>query len=449
MHEVNESSLLIPEKQTSKEQFLESLKLLKESPRELFFLYILNFIFSFQYYIEVTLAPLYFTDIQGLSDFQAGLVFCAIGVGIGVSALCFGPFLHSIGLKTCLFISSSTSICGFLLLFFIESLWVSLVAVLGFLSVSGALSWPVVELGSKMYTDQSIRNVSHSMIWISNYGAGAVAGLFIDFFWADDSQEKTTFGALFLACAVLGTVALLLGLLFRLSQVKEENFPDAQAMVFITRSVMSEKRFWRFCTLILILTFLRSGCFGHLDATFPKYMVRELGDDAHFGLMLTLHSVTMLLGVFFFTQLTFAYSSYSLICAGGLIGTAAPIFLVFSSNYLLIVMFVVLISVGESIWVPRLLDYTLEVAPLAEEGIYLAISNCPFYFGMVITGVISGELLKEYCPEEGEKECQNVWVVVVLTTVFIPFVLVAFRKFLEQPPLEENPYMPCSKENIS
>ena len=92
-------------------------------------------------------------------------------------------------------------------------------------------------------------------------------------------------------------------------------------------------------------------------------MVRTVGSDAHFGYMLAIHSFTMLFGVFFLTILTYKFSSYTLIVTGGLIGSLSSVFLFFETNYFTIVVFVVLISIGESLWVSRLLDYTVEVAP--------------------------------------------------------------------------------------
>ena len=113
----------------------------------------------------------------------------------------------------------------------------------------------------------------------------------------------------------------------------------------------------------MIIILIRASSFEQLDATVPKYMVREIGSNAHFGYMLAVHSVTMLIGVFFFTMLTFRYSSYTLIFVGALIGAISTSFLIIDCNYFLLVVFIVLLSIGESIWVPRLLDYTLKVAP--------------------------------------------------------------------------------------
>jgi len=67
------------------------------------------------------------------------------------------------------------------------------------------------------------------------------------------------------------------------------------------------------------------------------------------------------------------------------------------ANYVGIVFFVIFVSLGEGIMGPRVLDYIIYVAPEGAEGLYLALSAIPMYFGMVISGVISGLLFNEFC----------------------------------------------------
>lgn len=52
--------------------------------------------------------------------------------------------------------------------------------------------------------------------------------------------------------------------------------------VEIARQVCADTRFWKFFGLVVILLGVRL-VFRHLDATFPKYMVREFGPDVMFG----------------------------------------------------------------------------------------------------------------------------------------------------------------------
>ena len=51
-------------------------------------------------------------------------------------------------------------------------------------------------------------------------------------------------------------------------------------------------------------------------------------NNAHFGITLAIHSITMLLGVFFLTPLAFSFSNFSLIIVGAGIGSLASGFLI-------------------------------------------------------------------------------------------------------------------------
>ena len=101
--------------------------------------------------------------------------------------------------------------------------------------------------------------------------------------------------------------------------------------------------------------------------------------------------------------------------------------LVLGSTNLHFIAFVILLSSGESLLVPRTLDYTMKVADVGEEGIYLALCNSPYYFGMILTGIISGELLETYCPENGERNCFVIWKIVSFSTFGIVIVMAALR----------------------
>ena len=180
--------------------------------------------------------------------------------------------------------------------------------------------------------------------------------------------------------------------------------------------------------MIVCVTFLHSVCYEQLDATFPKFLVRIIGENAHFGVFLAIHSAAMMIGALIFTPLTLKISSYSLILIGGLLGSLAAFVLFMGSTVFNFMGFVLFLSSGESILVPRTLDYTMKVADNGEEGIYLALCNSPYYFGMVLTGLFSGQLLKAYCPEDEIQDCFMIWKVVAISTLAV-VVLMASLKF--------------------
>ena len=70
--------------------------------------------------------------------------------------------------------------------------------------------------------------------------------------------------------------------------------------------------------------------------------------------------------------------------------------------YVMIVMFVVLLSIGEAFYSPRVYEYAAAIAPKDQEASYAALSYIPFLLAKLLIGTFSGVLLARYCPAEDE-----------------------------------------------
>ena len=69
--------------------------------------------------------------------------------------------------------------------------------------------------------------------------------------------------------------------------------------------------------------------------------------------------------------------------------------------YVMIALFVVLFSVGEAFYSPRVYEYAAAIAPKGLEASYSALSYVPFLLAKLLMGTFSGMLLARYCPEQG------------------------------------------------
>ena len=56
------------------------------------------------------------------------------------------------------------------------------------------------------------------------------------------------------------------------------------------------------------------------------------------------------------------------------------------------VLFVVQLSLGESIWSPRWYDYSMSIAPEGREGVFTAMASAPLFLGKFVTGIHSAIL---------------------------------------------------------
>ena len=94
------------------------------------------------------------------------------------------------------------------------------------------------------------------------------------------------------------------------------------------------------------------------------------------------------------------------------------------------VVFVILLSIGEAVWSPRLYDYTMSVSKEGREGTYGALSSAPLFLAKLPVGFMSGYLLKEYCPEEGERRSKMMWFIIGMTTISSPILMTVFWKYI-------------------
>ena len=98
--------------------------------------------------------------------------------------------------------------------------------------------------------------------------------------------------------------------------------------------------------------------------------------------------------------------------------------------YMMIFLYVVLLSIGESLWSPRVYEYTASIAPKGQEASYMAMSYLPFFVAKFFVGMLTGLLLSRYCPETGPRDSQTLWLIIALMTLITPLGLVLLRGFI-------------------
>jgi hypothetical protein len=95
------------------------------------------------------------------------------------------------------------------------------------------------------------------------------------------------------------------------------------------------------------------------------------------------------------------------------------------------IMFVVILSIGEALWSPRLYEYTIFITEEGREGIYMALASSPMFIATLITGATSGTFLEAFCPEKGIKQSWKMWMWIGLITLTSPILLSLFKSKIE------------------
>jgi proton-dependent oligopeptide transporter, POT family len=239
-------------------------------------------------------------------------------------------------------------------------------------------------------------------------------------------------------------------------------------------SVASEKFFWIYMIMIGLTVFVRS-VFIHFHDTFPKYGERVFGEDAKIGnLYMVLNPVLVLFLVPLIAMMTRKVSSFRMFAVGATISavscflTALPgewfrplthsmlgemVFIHWlgladnmdglmaaqpTPYYWVFLLFVSVFTLGEAIWSPRLMQYSVEIAPKGRESTYLALSLLPFLFAKIVATPLSGRLLAAYTPVDANgnvlphPDHVMIWIWIGAIAMITPIGLLFIRKLMHQ-----------------
>ena len=236
-----------------------------------------------------------------------------------------------------------------------------------------------------------------------------------------------------------------------------------QGTVAQLKENFQERAFWIYMGMLGVLVFVRL-TFYIFHVMFPTYAIRILGPDfpvaSIFGslnpamiiflvplisiLSINVRSYTMLLwgtaisaGSVF---LCFLPESVSLAIGNSWLGTwifdywlEAPVggqdpFVVS------LVVFIIVFTVGEAIWSPRLMQFSAEIAPRGKEGAYIALAMLPYFLGKMGAAVMSEQLTTRYFNADmvAYPDHDKAWLAIGLMAMVSPIGMLIFRNIFNQ-----------------
>jgi hypothetical protein len=216
--------------------------------------------------------------------------------------------------------------------------------------------------------------------------------------------------------------------------------------------------FYRFLLFLLFASFMRL-IFYHTSYTFPKFGIRELGDGAPIGRLSAINNILIIFLVPVVGALTQRIAAYKMVVFGSCIAASSVFFMAVPPDvfrpladgwfgdliahkwfgmtgpvnpwYVSIVLFYVMVSLGEAFYSPRLYEYAAVIAPKGQEASYMALSYLPMFLAKLVAAPLSGWLLLEFCPEKGTRHSQTMWLIIALMTAVAPVGLIVFRKYIK------------------
>lgn len=474
---------------------LQKFAVLRGAPRELWLLFAIKFVGVAAYKVTALTLVLWLSADLGLSDPAALGLVAAWSLSMTVMTLLVGSLTDALGLRRTFFLGFWVCVVARAVMAFTTIKWLALAAGLFPLAVGEALGTPVMVAAVRKYSTTSQRSVAFSIFYTMMNAGFLIAAYLFDWLRQGLGEhghlalplvgtELTTYRVLFFVS--LGLEFSLLPLLYFLRaglevtddgiHVQRESTRSSPAglgsslwftvsgsardTVRLFRGLLGQPGFYRLLAFLLLIAFLKL-IFMQMDYVFPKFGIRELGEGAPVGRLVAINNYLIILLVPLIGALTQRFPAYRMVILGGLI-SAASVFIMalptawfqpladgapgrwFAQHYLglagavhpyyvMIVLFVVVLSFGEAFYSPRVYEYAAAIAPRGQEASYAALSYVPFLLAKLLIGTFSGTLLARYCPEHGERHSGTLWLFVALTAAIAPVGLILLRRYIQVP----------------
>jgi len=424
------------------------------APRELWILYVLKLLESFAYFSLSYVLVLYLSEEFGYSDQAAGWVYGFFGMLISLYGVLVGFVIDQLGVKRSLVLGSVLLLIARFIIAWTRSNAVLELMLLVLLPVGEAFGVPVMLVALRRYTNDQNRRQAFSLFYVVMNVGTLLSTPAVDIFRlaiADGITVRiagtdylfSAYRMLLFVCSAV-TVLMLLVASFGMREIEATTDraphmprPRREPPWRATYLVMRERRFWRFFLFVVLLVGVRL-TFRHLDATFPKYMVRQFGASTPYGSVIAINPLLIIVTLPAITAYTLHISAFQMILVGSWVSAASVFVLVVSSTYASAVLFIVLLSIGEALWSPRLYEYTAMIAPKGREGTYMALASAPNFAAKLAVGGLSGTLLAELCPSEGHCNGKTMWLMVGLMTLSSPVLMLLLRRYIEPDDITED-----------
>ncbi|MEP0844699.1 MAG: MFS transporter, partial [Phycisphaerae bacterium] len=235
--------------------------------------------------------------------------------------------------------------------------------------------------------------------------------------------------------------------------------------VRIFAGLWQQPGFYRFLAFLTLAAMVRL-IFVQMDYIYPKFGIRELGEGAPIGRLWGLNSLFIIVLVPVVGALSQKISAYRMVTFGSAIAAASVYILTLPPGwfqgladgavtrwlagwylgltgainpwYVMIFIYVVVLSLGEAIYSPRLYEYAAAIAPKGQEGTYMSMSYLPFFLAKLLIATPSGLLLARYCPAEGPRDSATLWLIIALITTVAPVGLLLLGRYIRVPEAGRN-----------
>lgn len=425
----------LPEKTS---EVAKGIELLLNDPRDVVLILIIGFLDSIGYTIFLSIIPIYLVDVWDTGDFRAGLVYGTVGVLSGVYSFVVGTYPRKIGYFRCLVLGALLVGLGYLGLAFALNYFMVMLLLYTLIPLGNALVAPLIIFSLKLYVHPDSRAISNTLVVLAYRVGIIIEGIVISIFWSTISDLEWTYTSIFICAASVYFLIAFVRLFLRQPKFEVEK-EEGKSVEY--SEIFEGKRIWRLIGVQFLLLVVYSSTLIFFLGFIPIYMTREFGEDTNWGFVVTVFACVSIVSLVGLSSFMFLQSAYSWITLGCFVMSASITLLVLPPAYGLCILAALVLAVGNTLEAPRVYDYILEVAPRGQEAFYLSTNSIHMTVSSLMSGIVGGLLIEEFCPEEGERNSWVMWLVLSCFGFLGAFVLFFGKSCLEEPDQSRRPLL--------
>ena len=198
--------------------------------------------------------------------------------------------------------------------------------------------------------------------------------------------------------------------------------------LWVARHPLSDVRFFAFIFALIPVQTL----FVYNWLILPQYINRAyegwIGEE--FEVASNFNPLLIFVLVPIVTALTERARVYNMMIYGTFVMAAPAFFLALGPHPETLLAYIIVMTIGEAMWQPRFLQYAAEIAPEGRTGIYMGVAQFPWFLTKVIVPLYSGWMMTRFCPPEGVRNTETMWLIFGVIAMASPVVLLLAKGWL-------------------
>ncbi len=432
----------------------EDLRALLQCPRELWLIYAATFLEYLGIFSFLQTLPLWLSSDFGMTDKEAGWWSATFSTLVSLFVFLVGSIADAVGVRRMLIVAFALAAVTRLAMSLSPTTELAISSLLAF-GLAYATCSPVLQASVQRASTPGTRAFAFSLWYVSFNIAGAVIGPLIDlcrqaFLVADPAhpgkqilarkamnlpllgEQMVSAHSVIMAFGFITAVLAALVIMLVRKDFEHRNVDGAVTAKKVhplkaLREVFSDNFFWRFMLLLVLVSLVRM-MFQHMHFTWPKYVTRMEGEDFPVGTVWSINSALIIFMAPLGTALTRHRKPLQVLLFGAFISALSPFVLCFGSSMPYQLGMILVLTVGEALWSPRLYEYNVSIAPRGREATYVSLAALPYFLAKFLVGPTSGYLLSSYVPEgAGERNPAMLWALIGLGTIMGPIGIFLLR----------------------